>query len=132
MGARGPTCGHVDGEQRLRRVEAPNVQTVDVRDSADRQQLLSHAVGTGVPRSSCTENVEPQHLQKGPTSAGKASAPSISIRKASLVTGKVVPSTRAENRNVHIGSAALYSGCEEHKKKNETGKSNRRWSDAIF
>lgn len=45
----------------------------------------------------------------------KAFLPSISILKTSFVTGTVVPRTRAENRNVQIGSAALYSGCEEHK-----------------
>lgn len=48
--------------------------------------------------------------------AGKAFLPSISILKTSFVTGKVVPRTRAENRKVQIGSAALYSGCEEHKR----------------
>lgn len=45
--------------------------------------------------------------------------PSISILKTSFVTGSVVPRTRTENRNVQIGSATLYSGCEEIKVKNK-------------
>lgn len=39
--------------------------------------------------------------------------PSSSILKTSFVTGSVVPITRRENRKVQIGSATLYSGCEE-------------------
>lgn len=52
-----PTCGHVRGQQSVRRVKAPHVQTVNVRYSTDRQQLRSHAVNTDVPRSSCTESL---------------------------------------------------------------------------
>lgn len=63
--ARRPTCSHVDGQQWLPHVEAPNVQTVNIGDSSDRQQLLSHDVDTNTPRSSCMENIQSQGLWKG-------------------------------------------------------------------
>lgn len=89
------------------------MQTVNIGDSSDRQQLLSHDVDTNTPRSSCMGNIQSQELWKGTGEpAGKAFSPSISILRTSLVTGRVVPRTRAENRKVQIGSATLYSGCE--------------------
>lgn len=101
-----PTRSHVHGQQRLRRVEAPNVQAVNVRDSSDGQQLLSHAVDANLPRGSCRE-ASLGNSGKPSRAAGKASVPSISILRTSLVTGKVVPRTRTENRRVQIGSTTL-------------------------
>lgn len=55
LDVRRPTCSHMHGQQSVRHVKAPHVQTVNIRYSTDSQQLRSHAVHTDVPRSSCTE-----------------------------------------------------------------------------
>lgn len=100
-------------------VEAPHVQTVNVHHSSDGQQLLPHGAHVNVLWSACTKQKDKaQHRHqvnniKTDVQLQKVFLPCSSILKTSFVIGIVVPRTRTENKNVQIGSATLYSGCEE-------------------
>lgn len=111
------------------------MQAVDGGDSSHRQQQLSHSVDVDVLRSACGEkttstlgvtNAQPAVSENDIFITNTQCLPSISILKTSLVMGSVVPMTRAENRNVQIGSAILYSGCEENRNIVITNNRNKR------
>lgn len=75
----------------------------------------------GVPAGKNTKptlgvtNAQPAVSEKDIFMTNTQCLPSISILKTSFVMGSVVPTTSTENRNVQIGSAILYSGCEENR-----------------
>lgn len=97
----GSTCADCEPT----RLPSPTAAAVSPRWSSRREERLQgnrgHAVKT-------------KHSQQM-SQADQMFLPSIRILKTSLVMGSVVPRTRSENRNVQMGSATLYSGCEEQR-----------------